>query len=364
MNQRPTHRRPRPRGQRRTGEFRVIERSRHRRLASGQIGIAIVVAAALLRLTGVSGVPAAADDPTPSAAAAYPRAIDLLALPNAFWLRPSVISGGQPVGSEGFAALQLLGVQTVISVDGARPAVELAARYGLRYVHLPHGYDGISARRARDLAKAVRELPGPLYIHCHHGKHRSPAATATGCILAGLIEPAEGLDFLELAGTSPRYLGLHRAVAQATRIPDAELDQLKVEFRAVEPLPPIADAMVALEHTFDKLRHLRQNRWQPTADQPDLTAVSAALLLKEHLVELERLPDLDAKPADFRAWLAESRQESETLEEQLSNIQGRSELDQHVPTLHACLDAIQARCNQCHEKYRDLTPSPNPGSVR
>ena len=46
-------------------------------------------------------------------------------------------------------------------------------------------------QRVEEIATAVQTLPGPIYIHCHHGKHRSPAASAAACVGAGLIEPAE-----------------------------------------------------------------------------------------------------------------------------------------------------------------------------
>ena len=89
-------------------------------------------------------------------------------LPNAYRLHERVISGGLPNGEAAFRELRDLGVKTIISVDGAQPDVAGARKYGLRYVHLPHGYDGISRTRQRELAKAVRDLPGPAYIHCHH----------------------------------------------------------------------------------------------------------------------------------------------------------------------------------------------------
>ena len=95
-------------------------------------------------------------------------------LPNAYVVHSQVISGGVPDGNAGFKQLRRLGVQTVISVDGARPDLARAKSHGLQYVHLPHGYDGISDARRLALAKAVLGLPGPVYIHCHHGKHRSP----------------------------------------------------------------------------------------------------------------------------------------------------------------------------------------------
>ncbi|MEZ6069075.1 MAG: hypothetical protein R3C10_02145 [Pirellulales bacterium] len=132
-------------------------------------------------------------------------------LPNAVQLHPRVISGGLPEGDAAFAELEQLGVKTIISVDGAKPDVQAAARHGLRYVHLPHGYDGIPEERGRELAKAVRELDGPIYIHCHHGKHRSPAAATVACVSTGLLPANEAVAVLKLAGTSPNYRGLYES---------------------------------------------------------------------------------------------------------------------------------------------------------
>ncbi len=115
-----------------------------------------------------------------------------------------------------------MGVRSIVSVDGAKPDVEMARAYGMRYVHLPHGYDGIPPARAESLAKAVSELQGPIYIHCHHGRHRSPAAASVACVSAGLIAADQALDVLKLAGTSKNYIGLYSSVAQATRL-DAHL---------------------------------------------------------------------------------------------------------------------------------------------
>ena len=137
-------------------------------------------------------------------------------LPNALQVHPKVISGGQPEGEAGFAELKELGIETIVTVDGAKPDVELAKKYGLRYVHLPHGYDGIPEERVEELAKAVRDLPGPIYIHCHHGKHRSPAAASAACVGAGLIDPKDARQVLVVAGTSESYRGLYQTAANNT----------------------------------------------------------------------------------------------------------------------------------------------------
>ncbi|MEM7316885.1 MAG: hypothetical protein AAF497_27450, partial [Planctomycetota bacterium] len=50
--------------------------------------------------------------------------------------------GGLPETAADFQHLADLGIKSIVSVDGLRPKSVLAARYGLRYVHLPFGYDG------------------------------------------------------------------------------------------------------------------------------------------------------------------------------------------------------------------------------
>src|SRR5882757_8959774 len=95
-------------------------------------------------------------------------------LHNVYRINDKLFSGSSPEGEEGFRSLKEMGVLTVISVDGAKPDVARARKFGLRYVHIPIGYDGISRPQTLRLAKAVRDLPGSVYLHCHHGKHCGP----------------------------------------------------------------------------------------------------------------------------------------------------------------------------------------------
>lgn len=52
-----------------------------------------------------------------------------------------------------FAELRELGVRTIIHVDGDTPDASAAERHGLRYVHLPHGYEGVPKARVAELAR-------------------------------------------------------------------------------------------------------------------------------------------------------------------------------------------------------------------
>jgi protein tyrosine phosphatase (PTP) superfamily phosphohydrolase (DUF442 family) len=283
-----------------------------------------------------------------------PERLTAPGLPNAFRLHARVISGGEPAGDEAFAALQDLGVQTIISVDGAKPQLDLARKHGLRYVHLPHGYDGVPEARAKELAKAVRDLPGPIYIHCHHGKHRSPTAATVACVAAGLLAPEQALSVLTTAGTSENYRGLYQSAQSARQLDANLLDELRAEFPETVKVPPIADAMVQIEHTHDHLKQFAAANWRPLDKQPDLEPAHEALLLKEHYRELARTPDAQNQPAAFRQLLTESEQTAASLESLLANWQ-KAGRPQPVPAKITITFAAAAQnCTTCHQKFRDV----------
>lgn len=267
-------------------------------------------------------------------------------LPNAYQVHGKVISGGLPEGEAGFRELAALGVKTVISVDGAKPEVELARKHGLRYVHLPHGYDGIAESRVHELAKAVRDLPGSIYIHCHHGKHRSPAATAAACVAAGLLEPANAEGVLKAAGTSEGYRGLYRAAREAKRLDAGLLDAMPNDFPETARVPPLAEAMVAIEHVQDHLKQIEAAGWKTPASNPALAPAHEALLLREHFTELLRANETEGRPEGFRRYLLESEAAAVGLE---SALRGPGTSEQAARQLAT----IGQKCVACHREYRD-----------
>jgi protein tyrosine phosphatase (PTP) superfamily phosphohydrolase (DUF442 family) len=276
-----------------------------------------------------------------------PEKLSVAHLPNAYRLHDKVISGGLPDGEPAFRELVALGVKTIISVDGAKPAVELANKYGLRYVHLPHGYDGIPTERASELAKAVHDLPGPIYIHCHHGKHRSPAAAAVACIAAGLIDPAAAETILTTAGTGPNYRGLYQSAHNARPLSEENLAKIKSDFPEKAAIPPLAEAMVAIEHRHDLLKQIAANNWSAPSDHPAIDPAHEALLLREDFEELLRVPQMQAKPAAFQEFLRDSHSAAKELENAL---QAKS------PAFHAAaaLGRITNNCTACHQQFRDI----------
>src|SRR5205823_5218238 len=157
-----------------------------------------------------------------------------------------------PEGAAGFRSLRELGVKTVISVDGMTPEVELARREGLRYVHLPIGYDGVPREQALRIARAVRDLPGPVYLHCHHGKHRGPAAAAAAALcLDGAMTPEQAVAFLRQAGTDPHYAGLYETVESLRRPTADEWERVPAEFPESAKVSALAEFMVAIDQRWD-----------------------------------------------------------------------------------------------------------------
>jgi protein tyrosine phosphatase (PTP) superfamily phosphohydrolase (DUF442 family) len=151
-----------------------LAESPNRFLPTVQVGITLVgvLAGAYGGATVAQKIAAA-----PARGPAFTR-LEISGIHNAFRVTDKVYSGSQPEGDEAFVALAKLGVKTIISVDGSKPDVEAAHKHGLRYIHLPFGYDGVPTNRIVELAKAAETLSGPIFVHCHHGLPRGPTAVA------------------------------------------------------------------------------------------------------------------------------------------------------------------------------------------
>lgn len=313
----------------------------------GFLGLAIVLAGCQR-----AEDPVAATAPEPSPVREV-RAMDIEViparhLPNPVRVHETVISGGLPEGDAAFAELKAMGIRTVISVDGAKPDVKTAGKYGLRYVHLPHGYSGVPDELGPVLAKAVRDLPGPIYVHCHHGKHRSPAAAAVACLGAGLIDRDAARKVLAVAGTGKNYRGLFESVEKADPVPGPALDALVADFPETARLPAMAEAMVQIEHLHDHLKLLEKSGWKTPEDQPALTAPHESLLLREQFTELLRTPDLQRRPESFRQLTREAEELARSLEDSLaSSAQDRDAVSR-------AFAAVTANCKACHQQFRDV----------
>lgn len=273
-------------------------------------------------------------------------------LENAHRLTDRVITGAEPHGAEAFKALKELGVKTIITVDGAKPDVEIAKKYGLRYVHLPIGYDGVPKERSEEIAKALLELPGPIYVHCHHGKHRGPAAAATACVVAGYISNDEAIADMKVLGTGENYLGLWQSAKDAKSIPQKELKKLKIDYKETSDVPPLAEAMVHIDNGFDLLKDCQKAGWATPKDHPDLDPAHEALKLREIWTEVMRTAEFSKHPDDFKKWAKEAESHCQELESALRAYK-KSGDSKPPEAVGVAFKAIQANCTACHSAYRN-----------
>ncbi len=250
-----------------------------------------------------------------------------------------VLTGGRPYGPDAFEELAELGVRTAISVDGAAPDVASARAAGIRYVHLPLGYGATPRERVVALAKAVRDLPAPLYIHCHHGKHRAPVAAAIGCVGAGLMDASNVDAHLQAAGTNRGYEELCRSAVLALPLPSAVIDAYREPFPETAEVQPLAAAMAEMDVYHSRLTEADKAGW-PEASLK--SSASDALLLKELAAELLRNPP-EEQPEGYSELLRQVEREADRIRSRL--VLGDS--------AEAALARVSGACLDCHERYRD-----------
>jgi hypothetical protein len=308
----------------------------------------LAVLALLLRATAAFGA-----EPSKGVVPWIQRLPDPEGVHNLFALGTNLLSGSTPVGEAGFAALQKLGVKTILSVDGARPDVELAARYGLRYVHLPHGYDGIGTNVQAQLVKAGSVLPRPLYVHCHHGKHRGPTAAAVIGLAVGGWTPEQAQMWLRIAGTSTNYVGLYQTVAGFRKPTPAELESVPAEFPSIARVSGLVDAMVAIDERWDGLKAVRAAGYSAPREHPDLQPANEAVILWEHYRETARLPDAERRGPEFVERLRTAEQEVREIERGLREF-ARNPDPAVRRALDRAFDAAAKSCSTCHQAFRDV----------
>jgi protein tyrosine phosphatase (PTP) superfamily phosphohydrolase (DUF442 family) len=295
-----------------------------------------------------AGDATSAESASPATAAAgllpdAPNQEDYPHLHNLLQVSDRIYSGSEPKDDAAFAELARLGVQTVVSVDGARPKIDAAERHGLRYVHIPIGYDGISDEAGKSLARLVKDAESPFYVHCHHGVHRGPAAAAVACIADGSASGKEALAVLEKAKTSRGYAGLWRDVEEYVPPP---ADENLPELVSVAEVGSLAAAMALIDRASDNLKLCQSADWRSPPDHPDVAPTQEALLLKEGFRETVRqLDESNDYDEQFATWMREAEKSAEALETALHAA------DKAVAA--GAFTVIQNQCKRCHTEYRD-----------
>jgi protein tyrosine phosphatase (PTP) superfamily phosphohydrolase (DUF442 family) len=266
---------------------------------------------------------------------------------NFYQLSERIYSGSAPEGEPGFAELQKIGIKTIITVDGAKPDVETARRHGMRYVHLPFGYDGVPTNQAVRLVKAAETLPGPIYVHCHHGLHRGPAGVAVICMSTEGWSAQQAEAWMKLAGTATNYAGLYKSI-ERFQVPSAQaLKSVSNDFPEQSEVSPLAEVMIQIDERFDHLKLIKKAGYKKPESHPDLDPAHEALLLNELFKELQRSPETSRHAQDFQAKLKEAEAAS-----------GAFHLSLGVPAaaqdkVDAAFQRLGNTCAACHKTQRN-----------
>ncbi len=274
------------------------------------------------------------------------RVVSHAGIHNVLPVADGLISGSVPEGEDGFRTLSQLGIRTIVSVDGVTPDVAGARRYGMRYVHFPVGYDGIARQRQLELARAVRDLPGPAYVHCHHGRHRGPAAAASAAVALGRLRSAAALAFMRRAGTSDHYHGLYDSVASLAPASADALAAVPDDLPEIAPLPGFVKAMASAQQIYDRLAEIRDADWHTPADHPDLVAVNEAGRLENVLRALRDDARTRTAPVGFQEMMRSAHDAARSLEAAIAT-------GAPPRALTARLGRLQDSCRACHVSYRD-----------
>jgi hypothetical protein len=184
-----------------------------------------------------------------------------------------------------------------------------------------------------------------LYVHCHHGKHRGPAAVAVICMADAGWSAAQAEDFMRQAGTGTEYQGLYRA-ARDFKAPTAEqLAAVPTNFPSAAKTSSLLDAMVAVDRIFENLKLAQAAGWRTPANHSDVTPKHEALMLLEQFREIERTSDAVKRNPDFQARLADASKAATVLHNQLSSPMSNRQ--------DAAFKQVTQSCAGCHQRHRN-----------
>ena len=266
-------------------------------------------------------------------------------LQNVYRLGESLYTGSSPDEEGAFATLAWLGVKTIISVDGAPPDVETARLHGMRYVHLPITYGSVPKETLVGLVRAAKELDGPIYLHCHHGKHRGPAAAVSlwRC-LDKHITNEQAVAAMKVIGTADKYQGLYDSVRDIQFPTAAELAASTSDLPELTPVPPLPKAMSEIDRMWDKVSKPVKDRTTTTISLQLNTAYDIA----EQFREASRLAEVTS----------EMKPGFQTIVEDLDNLAEIIKSELRSPSAGSPLRAkavaqVKHRCDECHARFRE-----------
>jgi protein tyrosine phosphatase (PTP) superfamily phosphohydrolase (DUF442 family) len=285
-------------------------------------------------------------------AAKSPEKLEIPGIENGYRLSDNLYSGSDPHGLETLSALRKLGIKTIISVDGVAPDVETAKSLGIRYVHLPIGYDGVPRDQALRMVKAVKTLPGPVYVHCHHGIHRGPAAAAICGMASEGWSQERATGWMNLAGTATDYRGLYTSVRDFILPSKNELAAVDAELPELSEVADLVAMMVKVDERWDGLKAIQKAGFRPPPGQLDADPTAEALQLLELFRESSRLPESQARGDEFLREMASAEGLANVLYKSMAT-HAKDSSPESLKALATSFSATSKSCKSCHVRYRD-----------
>jgi hypothetical protein len=206
-------------------------------------------------------------------------------------------------------------------------------------------YSSLPKETLIGLVRATRELPGPIYVHCHHGKHRGPAAAvALWRCLDKHATADQAVAAMKVIGTADRYQGLYDSVRNISLPSPAELNSAKSDLPELSHVPPLAKTMAEIDRMWDKVASSSADRSSTTLSMQLTTAYDIA----EQFREAARLGDVSEEmQPGFRDIVDDIEKFAETIKGQVRN-PGKDNPDRQTAAAK-----VKQRCDECHAKFRD-----------
>tara|TARA_B100002052_G_scaffold293136_1_gene315789 strand:+ start:983 stop:1882 length:900 start_codon:yes stop_codon:yes gene_type:complete len=248
-----------------------------------------------------------------------------------------MLCGSQPETVQALDALKRLGVGTIICVDGVPPEVAAIEARDMSVMHIPLGYGEVTARQRLQLAAALHQAgsESKVYIHCHHGYHRSGAAAAIASVATGRLTASEAIDRMKRSGTSPDYKGLWTSVDATVR--------LKPEVIASVPPPPASIAPLGMVESMIRADDL-MDRLDP--QDPASWSIRDAALLADLFRQLQQDSSIETHGARFASQMDDSWKRAVELE---TGIEDRLDPERLLLIRHR----LAASCKACHASHRN-----------
>jgi hypothetical protein len=149
--------------------------------------------------------------------------------------------------------------------------------------------------------------------------------------------PSDANEWLKVAGTDPRYRGLHAVPHAFPRPTTRELAATPSSFPATTPPSDLIQSMIHIDESWDRVK-----KWRSSKESPP--PVDEVVHLGEQYRELSRQSS-SARGDAFLKMLLDAETAARELEAGMRN---RDEA-----AIRSGFEKSQAACSRCHAKFRD-----------